>query len=188
MGFAPCDLAEPGRRVRITAMHAYHLLVRRLAAMVLGTAAAMLTGACSQRNHWPDESLDPASAASESSPCSLMPKALAARKQGALRRLARSAQEVRELPDGYTIRFDGQPRTLRKVLGFVAFERGCCGSISLQVVVEPNSGPVWLTLRGDEDAKRFLSATIEELGLDTQGGPTGYRPAPIKKSPNSESD
>ena len=102
---------------------------------------------------------------SEASRCSLSAEQLASRSRGALAKLAKRVQTVNELPDGYALSFDGSNETANRVLEFVAFERGCCNFLRFELALEPNGGPIQLTLRGDADAKRFLGEMLRELGL-----------------------
>ena len=71
-------------------------------------------------------------------------------------------QEVRELPDGYALRFPVEPSTVFMAAEFITLERLCCPFLTLALEVERERGPLWLKLTGREGVKPFLRA---ELGL-----------------------
>lgn len=87
-------------------------------------------------------------------------QALAARLFGG------SAEELRELPDGYAWRFasDHYP----DVAAFVADERRCCPFLTFTLTLAPDGGPLWLHLTGPGEIKAFLQA---ELGVAPTEGP-----------------
>ena len=68
--------------------------------------------------------------------------------------------ELRELPDGFALRFAGEERDA--VARFVAGERLCCPFLRFDLDVAPEGGPVWLYVTGREGVKAFIQA---ELGL-----------------------
>jgi hypothetical protein len=71
-------------------------------------------------------------------------------------------QEARELPDGYALRFPGEPSTVFMAAEFMTLERLCCPFLTLTLEVERERGPLWLKLTGRAGVKPFLRA---ELGL-----------------------
>ena len=73
-----------------------------------------------------------------------------------------TVQEVRELPDGYALRFPVEPSTVFMAAEFMTLERLCCPFLTLALEVECQQGPLWLKLTGREGVKAFLRA---ELGL-----------------------
>ena len=92
--------------------------------------------------------------------CSLSEQEQAQRSQEVARDLFAFAQQVEQLPDGYSWRFPGDGDWHGKLLDFVAFERRCCGFLRIELVFEPGLGPVTLSLRGPEVAKAFISETF----------------------------
>lgn len=97
--------------------------------------------------------------ATSSSPpiaCSLEEEALALRSQEVGRGLFAFAEQVEELSDGYAWRFSGDGGWHVKLLEFVAAERRCCSFFRIELVFEPDLGPVWLTLRGPEGTNAFI--------------------------------
>ena len=73
-----------------------------------------------------------------------------------------TVQEVRELSDGYALRFSVEPSTVLLAAEFITLERLCCPFLALALEVECERGPLWLKLTGREGVKPFLRA---ELGL-----------------------
>jgi len=73
-----------------------------------------------------------------------------------------AVQELRELADGYALRFSVEPSTIFLVAEFITLERLCCPFLTFMLEVECERGPLWLTLTGREGVKPFLQA---ELGL-----------------------
>lgn len=67
---------------------------------------------------------------------------------------ATDAQEKRELPEGYLLRFDGG--RFDDIVRFVANERRCCPFWSFGIEVTPEKGPVWLRITGPAGAKEIL--------------------------------
>lgn len=69
----------------------------------------------------------------------------------------RHIAETRELPDGYAVRLPGDDPWLERVVAFVAAERRCCTFFHFGIDIEPDGGPIWLTLRGDAGVKAFVA-------------------------------
>ncbi len=72
-----------------------------------------------------------------------------------------AAQEIRELPDGYSFRLANETALLLKVADFLAKERLCCPFFGFGLRIEPDGGAVWLSLTGREGIKPFIQ---EEIG------------------------
>jgi hypothetical protein len=75
-------------------------------------------------------------------------------------KLFRLAQEVQELPDGFAIRFLNEPGSFMQMATFVENERLCCPFFNFGLEVEPNNGPLWLRLTGQEGVKELLQTTL----------------------------
>ena len=63
---------------------------------------------------------------------------------------------VRELANGYAFRFPADMTTVQLVAEWAAGERLCCPFFDIQIRLEPEGGPMWLTLTGREGTKRFI--------------------------------
>lgn len=90
--------------------------------------------------------------------CTLTPETLATRKAGLLPGLARRAATSEEIEDG--IRFTFSPDALAAIASTIDAERYCCRFLRFNVIVEPDGGPVSLTLTGPLGTREFLAALI----------------------------
>ena len=90
--------------------------------------------------------------------CTLTPDTLATRKAGLLAGLFRRVEASEEIENGWRLRFsaDAWPA----VAETVGAERKCCRFLRFDVVVEPDEGPIWLTLSGPLGTREFLHALI----------------------------
>jgi hypothetical protein len=77
------------------------------------------------------------------------------------RTIAKKIVEVRELDDGYALRFPAEAGIVEKLGRFIALERVCCAFLNFSLRVKAGDGPVWLELTGSGEAKKFLRPTIE---------------------------
>jgi hypothetical protein len=71
-----------------------------------------------------------------------------------------AAQEIRELPDGYSFRLPNETAMLLQVADFLAKERLCCPFFGFGLQLEPEGGALWLSLTGREGVKPFILAEI----------------------------
>jgi hypothetical protein len=94
--------------------------------------------------------------------CTLSPAALKARKANLLNVLLRRADERRELPDGYRLRFPSEGSILSEIAQTVDAERQCCRFLRFAVTVEPDDGPISLDLTGPAGTREFLAAMFDE--------------------------
>ena len=90
--------------------------------------------------------------------CSLDGAALQARRAGIMKDLFGKAQEVKELDNGYAVRFTGAE--LSTLFEFISSERGCCSFFEFTLKIEAENGPVWLTLAGREGVKEIVAAEL----------------------------
>ena len=82
-----------------------------------------------------------------------------ARRSALASRVSDRVREVRETPDGYTARLDGEAEPLRDALDWILLERRCCPFLRIELRFDPATGPVWLQLGGGAGVKEFLSAS-----------------------------
>ena len=92
--------------------------------------------------------------------CSLDEAALATRSEELRRDLFALAEETRELADGYTFRFPVRDGLTAKLLDFIEAERHCCSFFRIELVFEPQLGPLWLRLTGPEGTKSFIRGLL----------------------------
>jgi hypothetical protein len=72
------------------------------------------------------------------------------------------AEQRTALPNGYAIRF--APDALDAVARFVGNERKCCPFMSFELIVAPESGPLWLRMTGPEGTRSVLDAELNLAG------------------------
>lgn len=77
-------------------------------------------------------------------------------------KLFRGNDEVRELEDGYEFRFPGDKDWAVKLLTLIQGERQCCSFFRFELAFEPQEGPVWLRVRGPDEAKVFLETLLPD--------------------------
>jgi len=75
--------------------------------------------------------------------------------------IAKKIAEVRELDDGYALRFPAEAGIVEELGRFIAFERVCCAFLDFSLRVKAGNGPIWLELTGSGQSKNFLRPTIE---------------------------
>ena len=72
--------------------------------------------------------------------------------------LAAAKQEVRELPDGYAIRFQSESSMVKDLAEFITYERLCCPFFDFEIAMEREGGPLWLRLKGRPGVKKFIKS------------------------------
>ena len=77
-----------------------------------------------------------------------------------LGKLNAARKEVRELPDGYSIRFEAAPQLFQELAEFVVYERSCCPFFDLELALERENGPLWLRMRGRTGVKEFIRSEL----------------------------
>lgn len=71
--------------------------------------------------------------------------------------------ETKELENGYAFRLRGKAVSLQELGEWVSAERKCCPFFGFEIDVHPDSGPLWLKLKGAEGIKPFIR---RELGIE----------------------
>lgn len=90
--------------------------------------------------------------------CSLDDAARRARIES-LEGLRSAVEERRELADGWSFRFPGDPEVAAALMEFIDGERRCCPFLSFGLDMAADQGPIRLTVRGPAGTK----PVIEEL-------------------------
>ncbi|MGI8825082.1 MAG: hypothetical protein ACR2JC_05450 [Chloroflexota bacterium] len=96
--------------------------------------------------------------------CTLTEAALMERKAG-IDKLAAEALEAAELPDGYSLRFPGNAKSIARIVDIIVAERACCLFFTFGLTFMPNEGPVSLHVRGPEGAKEFVQRLLDGAQL-----------------------
>ncbi|MEO8610139.1 MAG: hypothetical protein ABI690_19750 [Chloroflexota bacterium] len=84
-------------------------------------------------------------------------------------------QDVRETANGYAFRLPEESTTLSRIADFITYERLCCPFFTFNVEVEPQGGPIWIGLAGEEGAKAFVIAELGGLLKDDVAATAGFR-------------
>ena len=84
-------------------------------------------------------------------------------------------QEIRESANGYTFRLPQESATLPRVADFITYERLCCPFFAFNLEVEPQGGPIWVGLSGDEGVKAFIIAELGSLLKEDIAIAAGFR-------------
>jgi hypothetical protein len=70
--------------------------------------------------------------------------------------LLTKADGLRELPEGWALRFPNDDNWILRAVALVIAERKCCPFFGFTFVFEPNDGPVWLHFEGPEPVKAMI--------------------------------
>ncbi len=93
--------------------------------------------------------------------CTLTPETLATRKAELLPGLFRRAETTEPTPVGYRLRFAASNDMLHAVAAAIDAERRCCRFLRFELTVEPDGGPLLLTLSGPPGAREFVAALCD---------------------------
>jgi hypothetical protein len=81
------------------------------------------------------------------------------RRSTLAKRLGDHRQMVIETETGYAVRLPDDPSAYDEAFELALLERRCCPFLRLELTMEPNDGPVWLTLSGGPGVKALLAAS-----------------------------
>jgi hypothetical protein len=101
--------------------------------------------------------------------CRLLPAERRAREAELQCEIGNAIQEIRELADGYALRFAGEARWLVLLADFIGFERECCPFLRFELHAEQQLGSFWLRLRGPAGAKEFIAELIGPPATSSAG-------------------
>lgn len=87
--------------------------------------------------------------------CTLNKNALN-KRQDELNTLRQLVREKRQMPNGFSLRFDGSTENLMAIAHVIAQERLCCPFLKFQLSVEPGMGSLWFEVTGSNDSAGFL--------------------------------
>jgi hypothetical protein len=65
-------------------------------------------------------------------------------------------KSVQELKDGYQFEFPGDSATYQLLTEWAIQERLCCPFFDISLRLEPEGGPIWLSLSGRPGTKEFI--------------------------------
>ena len=81
------------------------------------------------------------------------------RQQELIELVRRSAQETRELPDGFAFRLVSDPALFQRAAEWVSLERRCCPFVHFTLEWKEDDS-VWVRFTGPAGVKPFLAAEI----------------------------
>jgi hypothetical protein len=70
--------------------------------------------------------------------------------------------EIKELPDGYALRFPKDRSLFTGLSEWATLEQLCCPFLTLTLELQHDQGPIWMKATGEDGVKDFLRA---ELGI-----------------------
>jgi hypothetical protein len=79
--------------------------------------------------------------------------------------LLTEAEEVKELADGYALKFPNRDAWITGAAELIAAERKCCPFFRFTLAFEPDGGDVWLHIEGPADVKEFIREQVIPLHL-----------------------
>lgn len=93
--------------------------------------------------------------------CKLTTPELQKRKATVLASLRNKIIDNKELPDGYSYKFNGSDEMLDELTEFIKTERLCCEFFQFNLFIEGSGSFIILELKGEEDAKKFIERELE---------------------------
>ncbi len=94
--------------------------------------------------------------------CKLTSEELLKRKETVLVSLKQKVLEKKELPNGYSFKFEGTDAVIDELAEFVKSERSCCNFFVFTLSFSGDGKEAWLSLTGPNGAKEMITS---ELGL-----------------------
>jgi len=91
--------------------------------------------------------------------CTLTPDTIATRKAELLPHLVRQAESREDTEHG--LRFSFPPEVWSAIAATIDAERRCCCFLRFDITIEPNGGPILVTLSGPPGTREFLDALLE---------------------------
>lgn len=73
-----------------------------------------------------------------------------------LKFLKEKKKEIRELPDGFSFRYEMDSKTFLNAAEFITLERLCCPFFEFNLRAEKENGALWMELKGQEGVKDFI--------------------------------
>ena len=70
--------------------------------------------------------------------------------------------EIKELPEGYGMRFPRETLLFTALSEWATLEHLCCPFLTLTLELQQDNGPIWLKISGNDGVKGFLRT---ELGI-----------------------
>lgn len=82
------------------------------------------------------------------------------KRRKAIRELQAGVQEVREFPNGYSLRFPEASEWGRTLVDFVTIERQCCRFLTFRLKFEAQDGAIWMDVEGPRGTRLHSSRSV----------------------------
>jgi hypothetical protein len=86
-------------------------------------------------------------------------------QQMVVEKLFTNVEQILELKDGYAFRYPGTDKYITALTKFISFERKCCLFFTFEMVFEPNTGPIWIRIKGPVGTKDFIKSWLSRQTL-----------------------
>lgn len=93
--------------------------------------------------------------------CKLTSKEMKQRKATVLASLKKQMLEKKELPEGYSYKFNGSDAMIDELTEFIKSERQCCDFFTFNLSIAGNGKEAWLQITGPDGAKDFITSELE---------------------------
>ena len=93
--------------------------------------------------------------------CKLTAPELMERKQTVLASLRKEVLEKKELPDGYSFRFNGSDSIYSQLTDFIKSERLCCDFFTFTLKISAATSSIWMEITGPEGTKDFIKGEMQ---------------------------
>ena len=94
--------------------------------------------------------------------CTLSPEELRRGRDALLPGIIARAQWREPVDGGFRFRYKSELGLLPALAAMIESERRCCRFLTLQVIAEPDEGPVWLEVTGPPGTAEFLESQLQE--------------------------
>lgn len=91
--------------------------------------------------------------------------ALALRREILVTSLFKYVAEIQEIEDGYAFKFRRSELLIRRIADYIVFEGQHSPHLTFLLVPEPNSGVLWLQVRGQESEKESIRTAYTTLQI-----------------------
>ncbi|HUE89399.1 MAG TPA: hypothetical protein VMO26_25245 [Vicinamibacterales bacterium] len=98
--------------------------------------------------------------------CTLSPDDRRARRDDLIPGLAARAESIEHTPGGVRLRMPPSPDALVAITRVVDAERHCCRFLSFTITIEPDFGPITLTITAPPEAQELLAAFVTRSDVD----------------------
>lgn len=92
--------------------------------------------------------------------CTLTDAEFQQRRAWVIQRIQEQIQRLKPLDAGYAFQFAADEAVLEDVFRLIQLERQCCPFLQFDLTLEPDHGPVRLSLTGPEGTKAFLENVL----------------------------